>query len=117
MSPAKTKDTKQTRIRLRKGDTVKVIAGKDFGKTGKILRVIPQKGRLIVEGVNFVKKHARRTRDDRAGGIHEIEASIHASNVILICPKCRQTTRVGNTELADGTKVRTCRKCGEVLDR
>jgi large subunit ribosomal protein L24 len=117
VSPEKGKHTKKARIRLRKGDTVKVIAGKDFGKTGKILRVIPQKGRLIVEGVNFVKKHARRTREDRAGGIHEIEASIHASNVILICPKCRQNTRVGNTGLADGTKVRTCRKCGEVLDR
>lgn len=117
MSPGEKKRPSRTRIRLRRGDAVKVIAGKDFGKTGKILRVIPQKGRLIVEGVNFVKKHARRTREDRAGGIHEIEASIHVSNVMLICPKCRQTARVGHTELADGTKVRTCRKCGEVLER
>lgn len=117
MSPDKKNRPRDVRIRLRKGDNVKVIAGKDFGKTGKILRVIPQRGRLIVEGVNFVKKHARRTREDRAGGIHEIEASIHVSNLMLICPKCRQTTRVGNTRLADGTKVRTCRKCGEVLER
>lgn len=117
MSPEKKKRSPSTRVRLRKGDNVKVIAGKDFGKTGKILRVIPQRGRLIVEGVNFVKKHSRRTREDRAGGIHEIEASIHVSNLMLICPKCRQTTRVGTTELADGTKVRTCRKCGEVLER
>ena len=117
MSPNEKKRLSRTRIRLRKGDNVKVIAGKDFGRTGKILRVIPQRGRLIVEGVNFVKKHARRTREDRAGGIHEIEASIHVSNVMLICPKCRQPTRLGKTELADGTKVRTCRKCGEVLER
>ncbi|NIT37248.1 MAG: 50S ribosomal protein L24 [candidate division Zixibacteria bacterium] len=106
-----------TRIRLKKGDTVKVIAGKDLGKTGKVLRVIPARGRLIVEGVNFVKRHARRTREDRAGGIHEVEASVHVSNVILICPKCHLPTRIGNTALADGTKVRVCRKCGEVIER
>lgn len=106
-----------TRICLKKGDTVRVIAGKDLGKTGKVLRVIPARGRLIVEGVNFVKKHARRTRQDRAGGIHEVEASVHVSNVILMCPKCHQPTRIGNTTLADGTKVRVCRKCGEVIER
>lgn len=117
MSPVVKKNRKRTPIRLRKGDTVKVIAGKDLGKTGKVLRVMPDKGRLIVEGVNFVKKHARRTREDRAGGIHEIEASVHVSNVILICPKCRQPTRIGNKMLADGTKVRVCRKCGEVVER
>jgi large subunit ribosomal protein L24 len=108
---------KRTRIRLKKGDTVKVIAGKDLGKTGKVLRVIPDKGRLIVEGVNFVKKHARRTREDRAGGIHELEASIHVSNVILVCPKCHQATRVGNAKLVDGSKVRRCQKCDEIVDR
>jgi large subunit ribosomal protein L24 len=101
---------------LRKGDTVKVIAGKDLGKTGKVLRVIPEKNRLVVEGVNFVKKHARRTREDRAGGIHEVESTIHASNVMLVCPKCRKTTRVGAKILADGSKVRVCRKCGEVVE-
>ncbi len=110
------KDPAATRIRLKKGDTVKVIAGKDVGKTGKVLRVIPARGRLIVEGVNFVKRHARRTREDRAGGIHEVEASVHVSNVILMCPKCHQPTRIGNTALADGTKVRVCRKCGEVIE-
>ncbi len=117
MAVPKEKDRKSARIRLRKGDTVKVIAGKDLGKTGKVLRVIREKGRLIVEGVNFVKKHAKRTREDRAGGIHQLEASVHVSNVILICPKCRQPTRIGNTTLADGTKVRVCRKCGEVVER
>jgi len=107
----------RTRIHLRKGDTVRVITGKDAGKTGKVLRVIPEKNRLIVEGVNFVKRHARRTREDRAGGIHEIEAAIHASNVMLVCPKCRQTTRLGTKRLTDGTKARTCGKCEEIVDR
>jgi len=114
---AKAVKTRPPRSRLRRGDTVKVIAGKDLGKTGKVLRLIPEKGRLIVEGVNFVKKHARRTREDRAGGIHEIEASIHVSNVMLVCPKCRQTTRIGHKTLADGSKVRLCRKCGEVIEK
>jgi large subunit ribosomal protein L24 len=117
MAASRGKEGKPARIRLRKGDTVRVIAGKDVGKTGKILRVIPDKGRLLVEGVNFIKKHARRTREDRAGGIHEVEASIHVSNVMLVCPKCRQTTRLGVKLLADGTKVRLCRKCGEVGER
>jgi large subunit ribosomal protein L24 len=117
MSGAKKKDTKRVRIHLRKGDTVKVVAGKDLGKTGKVLRVLPDKGRLIVEGVNFVKKHARRTREDRAGGIHEVETTIHVSNVMLVCPKCRQVTRVGHKVLGDGTKARLCRKCDEVIER
>ncbi|HUU56488.1 MAG TPA: 50S ribosomal protein L24 [bacterium] len=116
MSSARRKDNKPTRIRLRKGDTVKVIAGKDLGKTGKVLRVIRDKGRLIVEGVNFVKKHAKRTREDRAGGIHEVETTIDVSNLMLVCPKCRQTTRVGNKLLGDGTKGRICRKCGEIVE-
>lgn len=116
MSGARRKDNKPTRIRLRKGDTVKVIAGKDLGKTGKVLRVIPEKGRLIVEGVNFVKKHAKRTRQDRAGGIHEVETTIDASNLMLLCPKCRQATRVGHKLLGDGTKARVCRKCGEIVE-
>lgn len=107
----------RTRIRIKKGDTVQVIAGKDLGKTGKVLRVMPDKGRVIVEGVAFKKKHARRTREDRAGGIHELEAPIHVSNVMLVCPKCHQRTRIGARWLADGTKVRSCRKCGEVIDR
>jgi large subunit ribosomal protein L24 len=117
MAAARRKEEKPMRIRLRKGDTVKVIAGKDLGKTGKILRVLPDKGRLIVEGVNFVKRHARRTREDRAGGIHEVETTIDVSNVMLVCPKCRQTTRIGVKLLGDGTKARVCRKCGEIVER
>jgi large subunit ribosomal protein L24 len=105
------------RLRLRKGDTVKVITGKDRNKTGKVLRVLPEKGRVIVEGVNFVKKHAKRTREDRAGGIHELEAPVHASNLMLVCPKCRQAVRLGHRTLTDGSKLRTCVKCGEVVDR
>ncbi len=107
----------QYRIRLRKGDTVSVIAGKDIGSTGKILRIVPGKNAVIVEGVNFVKKHARKTREDRQGGIHEIEAPINVSNLMLICPKCKKPTRIGHIRLSNGKKVRACRVCGEVVDK
>jgi len=109
--------TGRAKVRVKKGDVVKVITGKDVGKTGKVLRIIPAKNRCIVEGVNFVKKHSRRTREDRAGGIHELEAAVNVSNVMVVCPKCRQATRLGHKALADGTKLRRCVKCGEVVDR
>lgn len=111
------KPKEKYRIRLRKGDLVKVIAGKDLGSTGKIIRIVPDKNAVIVEGVNFVKKHAKRTREDRQGGIHEIEAPINVSNLMLICPKCKRTTRIGHIILASGKKVRSCRVCGEVVDK
>jgi large subunit ribosomal protein L24 len=114
---ASAKKASRVKVRIRKGDAVTVIAGKDKGKTGKVLRVVPEKNRVIVEGVNFVKKHARRTREDRAGGIHQLEASVHVSNVMVVCPKCRESTRLGSQTLADGGKVRKCARCGEVLDR
>ena len=105
------------RIKLRKGDTVRVICGKDLGETGKIIRTIPERNAAIVEGINFVKKHARQTREDRQGGIHEIEAAINVSNLMLICPKCKKGTRIGHIRLSDGKKVRKCRVCGEVIDK
>jgi large subunit ribosomal protein L24 len=111
------KPKRKHRIRLRKGDTVRVIAGKDIGDTGKVLRILAEKNAVIVEGINFVKKHARKTRDDRQGGIHEIEAPINVSNLMLVCPKCKKPTRIGHIRLSDGKKVRACRVCGEVVDK
>ncbi len=102
--------------KIKREDFVVVIAGKDKGKRGKVLRVIPKKQRLVVEGVNIVKKHQKPTANT-AGGIIEMPAPIHVSNVMLVCPKCNTPTRVGFTFLEDGTKVRKCKKCGEVIDK
>ncbi len=102
--------------KVKREDFVVVIAGKDRGKRGKVLRVLPKKHRVIVEGVNIVKKHQKPTATT-AGGIIEKPAPIHVSNVMLVCPKCGQPTRVGFTFLEDGTKVRKCKKCGEVIDK
>ncbi|HFC47034.1 MAG TPA: 50S ribosomal protein L24 [Dissulfuribacter thermophilus] len=102
------------KFKIRKNDRVQVITGKDRGKVGKVLRVIPRKSRAIVEGVNIVKKHQKPTPGSQ-GGIIEKEASIHISNLMLICPKCTDPVRVGFKILEDGSKVRICKKCGEVI--
>ena len=108
----------RTRIRLRKNDTVQVIAGRDAGKQGKILKVIPEKNRVIVQGVGFTKKHTRpNPQRNIKGGIAEREAPIHASNVMVICGECGRRTRIGNKILADGKKVRICRRCEGDLDK
>lgn len=104
------------KVHVRKGDTVVVIAGKDKGKKGKILRVIPSEQRVIVEGVNKVKRHMRPNPQLQQGGIIEKEAPLHSSNVMLVCTKCDRPTRIGRRILADGRKVRVCKKCGEVID-
>ena len=104
-------------MRIKKGDTVEVISGKDKGKRGEILKVIPKKDRVIVEGINIVNRHVSPTQDMPQGGIIENEAPIHASNVQLVCPRCDEKTRVGAEHLADGTKVRKCKKCDEVVDK
>ena len=100
---------------IKKNDMVKVIAGKDKGKTGKILRIIPLKNRAIVQKVNFIKKHARRTRQDVEAGIIEKEASIHLSNLSIVCKACNRPTRIGIDVLSDGSKIRYCKKCKEAL--
>jgi large subunit ribosomal protein L24 len=106
------------RIRLKKNDTVQVIAGRDAGKQGKILKVIPEKNRVIVQGVGFTKKHTRpNPQRNIKGGIAEREAPIHASNVAIVCAECGKRTRIGSRTLADGKKVRICRKCEGVLDK
>ncbi|HLA79238.1 MAG TPA: 50S ribosomal protein L24 [Vicinamibacteria bacterium] len=108
----------QVRTRLRRNDVVLVIAGKDAGKQGKILKVIPEKNRVIVQGVGFIKRHTRpNPQRNIKGGIAEREAPIHASNVMVVCGECGKRTRIGARTLADGRKVRICRRCEGVLDK
>jgi large subunit ribosomal protein L24 len=103
---------------IRRNDQVAVTAGKDSGKRGRVLKVLPAKNRLIVEGVNIIKRHTRpNPQRNIKGGIVEREASLHASNVQLVCPECGKITRVGRRVLTDGRKVRICRKCEGVVDK
>src|SRR5712692_6904059 len=95
--------------RLRKDDTVMVIAGKERGKTGKVLRVLAETDRVLIERVNLVKRHVK------PGGVQEKEAPIHLSNVLPICGRCNKPTRVGHRRLADGEVQRVCRRCGEPM--
>ena len=103
-------------MKIRKNDTVVVLTGRDKGKRGKVRFAYPKDERLIVEGVNFVKKHARPTGQARQAGIIEREASLHVSNVRLLCSRCNRPSRVGFRFLEDGKKVRVCRSCHEVID-
>ena len=103
--------------RLRKDDTVMVIAGRERGKTGKVLRVLGDRDRVIVGRVNLVKRHVKPRGVQQPGGIQEKEAPLHVSNVVPICPRCNKPTRVGTKTLAAGEKQRVCRRCGETLDR
>lgn len=108
----------QVKTRLRKNDLVEVITGKDAGKKGKVLKVLPDKNRVIVQGVGFVKRHTRpNPQRNIKGGIAEREGAIHASNVMVVCGECSRRTRIGSKRLADGRKARVCRKCEGVLDR
>jgi large subunit ribosomal protein L24 len=103
-------------MNIRKNDTVLVIAGKDKGKKGKVRFAYPKDERLLVEGVNFIKRHTRAVRQARQAGIIEREAPIHVSNVMLLCNRCNRPTRVGFRFLEDNRKVRVCRSCNEVID-
>jgi len=107
---------RQGHTSLRKDDQVEVIAGKDKGRVGKILRIDRAKNRVVVERINMIKKHQKPVDAQQPGQIIEREASIHASNVMLVCPECAETVRTGRKVLEDGTKVRTCRKCGATLE-
>jgi len=106
-----------TLLHITKGDTVMIIAGDDRGKTGKVLKVNPESRRVIVEKVNFVKRHTRPTQRTTQGGIHEKEAPINASNVQIVCPKCGKAVRVGHRRLEDGSRERYCRSCHEGIPR
>ncbi len=103
-------------MKIRKGDTVLVIAGKNRGKKGKIRLAYPKDERVLVEGVNLIKKHARAVRGVRQAGIIEREAPIHVSNVMLLCSKCNHPVRIGVRFLEGGKKLRFCRVCQEVID-
>jgi len=103
---------------IRKNDNVLVITGKNRGTQGRVLRVDPVKNRLVVEGVNMIKRHTKpNPQKNIKGGVVEREASVHASNVQLMCPECGKQTRVGRKILGDGRKVRICRKCEGVVDK
>jgi large subunit ribosomal protein L24 len=102
---------------VRRGDTVAVIAGRERGKRGKVLRVLPDEGRVLVEKVNMIKKHQRPTQKLRQGGIIEREGFLALSNVLLVCGRCDRPSRAGTKILGDGRKVRICRRCGESIDK
>lgn len=103
-------------MQIRKNDSVMVVAGRERGKTGKVLRVLPDKGALIIERMNLVKRHSKPRGPQQPGGIVEKEASIHASNIMIMCGKCNAPVRIGHKQLGDGKKIRICRRCGEALD-
>jgi large subunit ribosomal protein L24 len=103
---------------IRKNDNVVVTTGKDRGKRGRVLKVVPATNRLVVEGANFISRHTKPNPGKNVkGGIAKREAALHASNVQLVCPECGKPTRIGHRVLGDGRKVRFCRKCEGVVDK
>lgn len=103
--------------KIRKNDKVMVLAGKEVGKIGAVLKVDSEKGRVLVEKVNMIKRHSKPSAKTGQGGIVEKEAPLDISNVMVVCDKCTEPTRIGKRVLEDGSKVRICRKCGETMDR
>ncbi|MCH8863795.1 MAG: 50S ribosomal protein L24 [Chloroflexi bacterium] len=103
-------------MKIRKNDTILVITGKDKGKKGKVRLAYPKDKKVLVDGINFIKKHSRTKGKARQAGIIDLEAPIRASNVMLLCDKCNHPVRTGFTFLDDGRKVRVCRACNEVID-
>ncbi|AER66392.1 50S ribosomal protein L24 [Thermovirga sp.] len=106
-----------SKMRIKKGDRVRVISGKDKGKEGKVLRRDPKRDMVVVEGVNMVTKHVRPSAKNPSGGIIKQEAPIYACKVMLVCPACGNPTRVSRAYLEDGSKVRICKKCNEIIDK
>jgi large subunit ribosomal protein L24 len=102
-------------MRIRKNDSVEILNGEDQGKKGRVLAVFPDRGRAIVEGVNFIKRHTKPNRTNPQGGIIEKEAAVHVSNLILICPKCNTSSKVRVAPGENGKRARICRSCGEVI--
>jgi len=103
--------------RIRKNDTVMVIAGREKGKTGKVLRVLRDTNRVVIERLHMVKRHQKPRGPQGQGGVIEKEASIDLSNVMIMCERCNAPARIGGRRLEDGSPVRTCRRCGEAIDR
>jgi len=108
--------TKVAKIKIKKGDKVKVIAGKDIGKEGTVEKALRREGRVVVANVNLLKKHLKRRREGEPGGIVTVASPIHISNVMLICPKCSKPTRVGYRVKRSGKGVRICQRCQEEID-
>jgi large subunit ribosomal protein L24 len=106
-----------TKLHVKKDDTVAILSGKDKGKTGRILKVLPEKGRVVVENINMVKRHTRPNQQNSEGGILEKEATLDISNVQLVCSSCKTAARTGMRTLDDGNKVRYCKKCNEIVDK
>ncbi|HCL90921.1 MAG TPA: 50S ribosomal protein L24 [Candidatus Atribacteria bacterium] len=102
---------------FKKGDNVLVITGEDKGKKGKIVRIFPKKTEVIVEGVNFLKKHSKPTQKVPQGGIVKQEGTLHTSNIRLICNKCNKPTAIRREKIKEGKRVRVCKKCGEIIDK
>jgi large subunit ribosomal protein L24 len=107
---------KRKNYHIKKNDTVMVIAGKEKGKSGKVLRLLPKKDRAVVEKVNFIKRHMRPGAHSRQGGIIEKENPIHIANLMVVCSKCTDATRTGRRILEDGSRVRYCKKCDEIIE-
>jgi large subunit ribosomal protein L24 len=108
-------------MQVRRGNQVVVLSGEDRGKRGKVLKVLPEKGRVIVEGINFISRHMRPSAGLPQGGIVKKEAPIHSSNVMVVCPKCNQPTRLAHKFIKDDKKTsrkkaRVCKKCGEMIE-
>lgn len=107
---------RQGQCNLRVNDKVEIIAGKDKGRVGKVLRIERDDNRVVVERINMIKKHQKATDASQSGQIIEREAGIHISNVMLVCPECAETVRIGKQFLDDGTKVRVCKKCKATIE-
>lgn len=103
-------------IKIKRNDIVKVLTGRDKGKTGKVLLILPKKNRALVEGINFIKRHTRQTKQDKKGGIIQKESPAQISNLMLICKHCNKPTRVEMKIMSGGSgKARACKKCKEVI--
>ncbi|MBI1978005.1 MAG: 50S ribosomal protein L24 [Candidatus Omnitrophica bacterium] len=102
-------------MKLKKGDMVTVLTGKERGKKGKVLRVFPSESRILIEGLNYMKVYLRPSQQNPKGGISQVEGKMQSSNVQLVCPRCSKVTRTGYQFLSDGTKQRICKKCNEII--
>ena len=110
--------TKRYKISIRKGDNVRVLSGRDAGKSGRVLSINPKKNTIIVEHANIIKRHTRpNPAKNIKGGIVEKEGPMHASNVQVVCSNCGKHTRIGHNTLADGSRTRVCKRCGTTLDK
>ncbi len=104
-------------LKIKKSDKVIVLSGKEKGKQGRILSIIPKKNRVIIERVNMIKRHMKPSRQYSQGGIIEKEGTLHISKIMLVCPRCQKPSRISNHILDDGRKVRLCKRCKEVIDQ